>query len=286
MAAKKILVVLIGLGIFAAVTWGTPWWRPVNPCVIGDLSARAQARVPDSLKEIYFDAHSMQVGLGSAAVGGWEGLGDAVAVDGSVWIRNTNNRSPKYYAAVSNRYFQSNGFVFVPPGIGSEQRWHVSSPTSLAQLQESLAKQDPGGVIFAGYVRLAPLRLIAISRPAIDGRALSKNAPYYYTRPMQSAPAAWAYLVGVAAAKASLKRADHSWLSSMLIATPSHQETGVGLVYGLWLNAAPVDLLSPPRRDNVQAVGQLIAESELVEGELTLYPVTRAGACDAVAHMP
>lgn len=282
--AAKILGILIGLGVFAAVIFGPSWWRPVNPCVIGDMSARAQAQVPAALKEIYFDAQNMQFGLGSAAVGGWEGLGDAVAVDGSVWIRNTNNRSPKYYATVSNRYFQSNGFVFVPPGIESERRWRVSSPTSLAQLREALAKKNPAGVIFAGYVRLAPLRLIAIAHPAIDGRPVSKNAPYYYTRPMQSAPEAWAYVVGVAAANASMKRADHAWLSSMLIAPPSRQDAGAGLVHGLWLKSAPDNLHAPPRRGNVLAVGQLMAEAAMVEGELTLYPVTRAGGCDAVAQ--
>ena len=283
MAAKK-LGILIGLGVFAAVIFAPPWWRPVNPCMIGDMSARAQAQVPAALKEIYFDAQNMQFGLGSAAVGGWEGLGDAVAVDGSVWIRNTNNRSPKYYATVNNRYFQSNGFIFVPPGIESEQRWHVSSPTSLAQFREALAKKYPAGVIFAGYVRLAPLRLIAIAHPAIDGRPVSKNAPYYYTHPMQSVPEAWAYVVGVAAVNAFMKRADHAWLSSMLIAPLSRQDAGAGLVHGLWLKSAPDDLHSPPRRDNVLAVGQLMAEAAMVEGELTLYPVTRAGGCDAVAR--
>lgn len=285
MAAKN-LAILIGLGVIAAMIFGPPWWRPVNPCVIGDMSARAQARVPAALNEIYFDARNMQVGLGSAAVGGWEGLGDAVAVDGSVWIRSTNNRSPKYYATVSNRYFQSNGFIFVPPGIESEQRWRVTSPTTLAQLRETLAKKNSSGVIFAGYVRLVPLRLIAIARPAIDGQPVSKNAPYYYTRPMQSAPEAWAYVVGVAAANASMKRADHAWLSSMLIAPPSRQDAGAGLVHGLWLKSAPDDLHAPPHRDNVLAVGQLMAEAAMVEGELTLYPVTRAGGCDAVAHLP
>src|SRR3990172_25798 len=283
MAAKK-LGILIGLGVFAAVIFGPSWWRPVNPCVIGDMSARAQAQVPAALKEIYFDAQNMQFGLGSAAVGGWEGLGDAVAVDGSVWIRNTNNRSPKYYATVSNRYFQSNGFVFVPPGIEREQRWRTSSPTSLAQLWETLAKKNSAGVIFAGYVRLAPLRFIAIAHPAIDGRPVSKNAPYYYTRAMQSTPEAWAYVVGVAAANASMKRADHAWVSSMLIAPPSRQDAGARLVHALSLKSAPDDLHAPPRRDNVLAVGQLMAEAAMVEGELTLYPVTRAGDCDAVAQ--
>jgi hypothetical protein len=209
-----------------------------------------------------------------------------VAVDGSVWIRNTNNRSPKYYATVSNRYFQSNGFIFVPPGIERELRWRVASPTSLTQLREALAKKNPAGVIFAGYVRLVPLRLIAIAHPAIDGRPVSKNAPYYYTRPMQSAPEAWAYVVGVAAANASMKRADHAWLSSMLIAPPSREDAGAGLVHGLWLKSAPDDLHSPPRRDNVLAVGQLMAETSMVEGELTLYPVSRAGSCDAAARAP
>jgi hypothetical protein len=283
MVAKK-LGILIGLGVFAAVIFGPPWWRPVNPCVIGDMSARAQAQVPTALKEIYFDAQNMQVGLGSAAVGGWEGLGDAVAVDGSVWIRNTNNRSPKYYATVSNRYFQSNGFIFVPPGTESKQRWRVASPTTLAQLWETLAKKNSAGVIFAGYVRLAPLRLIAIAHPAIDGRPVSKNAPYYYTRAMQSVPEAWAFVVGIAAASASVARSDHAWFASMLNTPLSRRDAGTGFVHGLWLRSAPENLDSPPRRDNVLAVGQLMADTAVVEGELTLYPVTRAGGCDAVAR--
>jgi hypothetical protein len=285
MAAKKIAILIV-LGVFAAMIFGLPWWRPVNPCVIGDMSARAQARVPIALKEIYFDAQNMRVGLGSAAVGGWEGLGDAVAVDGSVWIRNTNNRSPKYYATVSNRYFQSNGFIFVPPGFESEQRWRVSSPTSLAQLRETLAKKNSAGVIFAGYVRLVPLRLIAIAHPAIDGRPVSKNAPYYYTRPMQSAPEAWAYVVGLAAANASVTRTNHDWMSSLLDVIPFRRDSGFGLVHGLWLKSAPDNLHSPPRPDNVLAVGQLMAETMLVEGELALYPVTRAATCEATARAP
>ena len=283
MAAKK-LAMLIGLGVIAAMIFGPPWWRPVNPCVIGDMSARARAQVPNALKEIYFDAQNIRFGMGSAAVGGWEGLGDAVAVDGSVWIRNTNNRSPKYYATVSNRYFQSNGFIFVPPGIESKQRWRVASHTTLAQLWETLAKKNSAGVIFAGYVRLTPLRFIAIAHPAIDGRPVSKNAPYYYTRAMQSAPEAWAFVVGIAAPSASVARSDYAWFASMLNTPLSRRDAGAGLVHGLWLRAAPENFDSPPRRENVLAVGQLMAETAIVEGELTLYPVTRAGACDTVTQ--
>jgi len=72
----------------------------------------------------------------------------------------------------------------------------------------------------------------------------------------------------------------------MLIAPSSRQDAGVGLIHGLWLKSAPDNLHSPPRRDNVLAVGQLMAETSMVEGELTLYPVTRAGSCDAATRAP
>lgn len=285
MSIKKFAILFV-LGALAAVTFGPPWWRPVNPCVVGDLYARAQARVPAAVTDIYFDAQKMQFGLGSAAVGGWEGLGDAVAVGGNAWIRNTNSRSPNYYATVSNRYFQSNGFVFVPHGLESEERWRVTSPTSLTQLWGALAKINSAGVIFTGYVRLAPLRLIAIARPAVDGRPVSKNAPYYYTRPMQSTPEAWAYVVGIAAASTSVTRPDHAWLASMLNTPSSIRDSGTGLAHILWLSAAPENFHELPRRENVLAVGQLMAEAVLVEGELTLYPVTRAAGCEATVRAP
>ncbi len=285
MTAKK-FGILLGLVALATVVFGPPWWRPANPCVIGDLSARARAQVPAAVQEIYFDAQKLRFGLGSAAVGGWDGLGDALAAGGNVWIRNTHGGSPNYYATVSNRYFQSNGFVFVPPGIGDEQRWRVASPTSLTQLREELMKQHSRGVMFAGYARLAPLRLIAIAHAAIDGRPVSKNAPYYYTRPMQSAPEAWAYVVGLVAANDFVTPTGHGWMSSLLGALPFRRNGGTTLVHALRLRAAPEDFHAAPRRENVLAVGQLMAETMLVEGELTLYPVTRVAACEATARAP
>lgn len=284
MPLKKELAVLLGIAIITAVIFGPLWWRPVNPCVIGDMAARAQARVPDTLKEIYFDAQKMNFGLGSAAIGGWEGLGDAVAVGGTVWVRTTNTRSPKYYETVSNRYFQSNGFVYIAHRRTSEESWRVPPSLPLTQLWGVLAQRYPDGVMFAGYLRLSPLRLIAISRAAIDGQPVIKTAPYYYTRAMESAPEAWAYVVGVAAANASTARPDRAWLSSMLVAQNNHGGSGVGLAYGLWLKSAPGKFQSPPGRENVQAVGQLVADATVAEGELALYPVTRVGDCDAAAR--
>ncbi len=284
MSLKTEISVLLGIGVITAVIFGPLWWRPVNPCVIGDMAARAQARVPDTLKEIYFDAQKMNFGLGSAAVGGWEGLGDAVAAGGTVWIRTTNTRSPKYYDTVSNRYFQSNGFVYIAPGRTSEVSWRVPPSLPLAQLWDALAKQYPEGVMFAGYVRFSPLRLIAIARAAIDGHPVIKTAPYYYTRAMETAPEAWAYVVGVAAANASTTRPDRVWLSSMVVAQSSRGGPSVGLAYGLWLKSAPGNFQSPPGRENVNAVGQLVADATVAEGELELYPVTRVGDCDATAR--
>lgn len=278
---RKELGIVLGIGAAAAVIFGPLWWRPALPCVAGDLAARAQAQVPESLKEIYWDAAAMQFGLGSAAIGGWEGLGDAVAAGGLAWVRTTRADSPKYFATVSNRYFQSNGFVYVPPGREPVAGFRLEQPTTLAQLWETLARQHPQGVMFAGYVKAAPLHLIAIARPAIDGRAVLKHAAYYYTRPMESAPEAWAYVVGIAAARSSTTRIGRAWLASLPAPRPDATGHGAGLAHVLWLKSAPADVYSPPTRENVHAVGQPVAEqTTLIQGELRLYAVTRAGGCD------
>ena len=284
MALKKEIGILLAIGAFAAVIFGPLWWRPVSPCVAGDLAARARAKVPEALKDVYLDAEKMQFGMGSAAIGGWQGLGDAVAAGGAVWVRTTNLRSPNYYAPVHNRYFQSNGFIYIAPGIASAADWQPVQPTTLAQLWELLARKQPAGVTFAGYVRLAPLRLIAIAQAAIDGRPVLKNAAYYYTRPMGSAPQAWAYIVGVAAANTASTRPDRDSLSSLLAAQTDAGGSGAGTAYALWLKSAPADPRSPPGSDNVSNVGQLVADSKIVEGKLKLYPMTRVGYCDAVAR--
>jgi hypothetical protein len=277
---QKEVGILLGIGIAAAIIFGPLWWRPALPCVAGDLATRAQARVPDSQKEVYWDAAAMQFGLGSAAIGGWEGLGDAVAAGGLAWVRTTRAGSPKYFATVSNRYFQSNGFAYVPPGREPVASFRLEQPVTLTQLWESLARQYPEGVMFAGYVKAAPLRLIAIARPAIDGRVVLKNAAYYYTRPMESAPEAWTYVVGIAAARSGISRMGRGWLASLLAPRPDDAGNGAGLAHVLWLESAPADVQLPPTRENVRAVGQPVADqTTLTQGELRLYAITRAGGC-------
>jgi hypothetical protein len=42
---------------------------------------------------------------------------------------------------------------------------------------------------------------------------------------------------------------------------------------------------APPARENVNTVGQLVADqTTLMEGEIKLYPVTRAGGCGNAAR--
>jgi len=284
MSLKREIGIPLAIAAFAIVIFAPLWWRPASPCVAGDLAARAEAKVPEVLKGVYLDAEKMQFGMGSAAIGGWQGLGDAVAAGGEVWVRTTNARSPNYYATVHNRYFQSNGFVFIAPGLASASSWQPQQPATLTQLWEALARKQPAGVSFAGYVRLAPLQLIAIAQPAIDGRPVLKNAAYYYTRPMGSAPEAWAYVVGVAAANTATTRPDRDWLTPLLATHADPDGSGKGMAYALWLKSAPTDLHAPPASENVYNVGQLVAGSRIVEGELRLYPMTRAGDCDAVAR--
>ncbi|MHB1140139.1 MAG: hypothetical protein ACYC1T_00075 [Sulfuricaulis sp.] len=282
---RKELGIVLGIGLAAAIIFGPLWWRPALPCVAGDLTERAQARVPDKLREIYLDAQNIQFGFGSAAIGGWEGLGDAIAAGGLAWVRTTHARSPKYFATVSNRYFQSNGFAYVSHDREPISNFRLEQPATLAQLWDSLARQYPEGVMFSGYVRVAPLRLIAIARPAIDGRAVLKNAAYYYTRPMESAPEAWVYVAGIGAARSTISRMGRAWLASLLTPRADTAGVGAGLAHALWLQSAPVDVQLPPVREQVIAVGQLVADqTTLMEGELKLYPVTRAGGCGNAAR--
>src|SRR3970040_1009511 len=145
---RKELGILLGIGVAAAIIFGPLWWRPALPCVAGDLTARAQARVPGQTREIYLGGHNMQFGFGSAAIGGWEGLGDAIAVGGLAWVRTTRTDSPKYFATVNNRYFQSNGFVYIPLEREHESSFRLEQVAPLAQLWESLAKKYPQGVMF------------------------------------------------------------------------------------------------------------------------------------------
>lgn len=278
---KKEIILLLGIGFAAAVIFGPLWWRPVSPCVLGDFAARSQAQIPEALKDIYFDAQQIQFGFGNAAIGHWQGLGDAVISGGVAWVRNTNMQSPKYYSVVNNRYFQSNALLYFPRERAPDARWPVAQTTSLPQLWDALTQKYSNGVLFAGYVQLKPLQLMAIARPPIDNRGILKNAPYYYTHPLESFPDVWVYVVGITPGSVATDRSDRSWLAAMFSAGSGQHARSQGLIYGLLLKSAPSDLQAPPKREQVINVGQLVADSTIVAGELKLYSIMRAGSCDS-----
>lgn len=284
MNLKKVIGILLAIGITAAVMFGPALIGQVSTCVTGDMSGRAQAVVPNALKALYLDAQQMQFGLGSGAIGGWEGLGDALAVNGLAWVRTTNTQSPRYHETVSNRYFQSNAFVYVPPEHSTEIAWKATKETTVNKMWEELAAEYPDGVMLAGYVRFSQLHVIAIAKPAIDAKPVAKNATYYYTRPMESTHDAWAYVVGVAGNKPSAVRPDHAAVTHLLPPASNRASQGRGLAHVLLLKSAPENFQLPPARESVVAVGQLVTNSVMAQGELKLYPVSHASECDSAIH--
>lgn len=269
---KREFRILLGVAFATAVIFAPVFLRPVSTCVVGDMETRYQAQVPESLRERYLDAQQMRVGLGAAALGGWESLGDAVVVNGQAWLRTTHRDSPNYYRLVRNRYFQSNAWVYVPRERDSEGSLRVAPDSSLQQLLEMLAGKYPGGVIAAGYVHFSELRTIAIAQAAIEGRPILKNAAHYYTRPMESGRDVWAYVVLLAA------RAGHSSQPPLLPPTPKSSPVS-GLVHALRLSGAPVNPDAAPGAAEITAVGRVVPEARLKDGVLQLYPITRVAEC-------
>ena len=281
---KKAIGILLAIGITAVVVYGPALVGQVSTCVVGDMGGRAQAVIPNTLKTLYLDAQQMQFGLGSGAIGGWEGLGDALVVNGLAWVRTTNAQSPRYHETVSNRYFQSNAFVYVPLEHPTNTSWKATKEIAVSKVWGELAATYTDGVMLAGYVRFSQLHVIAIARPAIDGKAVAKNATYYYTRPMESMRDTWAYVVGVAGNNPSTVRPDHTAVTRLLPQTSNLTNQSRGLAHVLLLKSAPENFQLPPGRENVVAVGQLVTNSIMTQGELKLYPISHASECDNAIH--
>jgi hypothetical protein len=263
------LPLLAGIAIVAAAIFGPLLLRPVT-CVNGGAATRYAAQVPGSLRQRYLDARRMRVGIGSAAIGTWDSLGDAVAVNGLVYLRTTYPASPNYYRLVANRYFQSNDFVWVSDERVASVRWRIPAVQTAAQLLETLAQRYPGGVIAAGYVRFAELRTIAIAQPAAGALPILPNAASYYTRPMEVAHDQWTYVVALALP------ANHRNAERLL---PPGGKTS-GIAYALRLADIPVDMKAPPETTEIGGLGQIVGDSAMAEGQLDLYPVGRLEECE------
>lgn len=268
------VVVLAGLGLYSVTV------EEISTCVVGDVRDRQHGRVPTTDHEIHLDAARMGAGLGSAAIGAWEGLGDAVTAGGQLYVRTTHPSSSHFYTLLHNRYFQTNDFVYLPPGTRAAETWHIAADRSWLNIWTELSQRYPAGVILEGYVLMDALHSMAIARAPIDGVPIERHAAMYYTRPMDSARRVWAYVVAITADLARPSWwGDHPELSRAIPRRGDRRPDGRAHV--LWLSQAPHNPAAAPPPASVRNVGELMASSVVAMGSLRLYPIRRIAECQA-----
>jgi len=100
-----------------------------SACVVGDVRARLAARIPAALRTVQLDAGRIGIGLGTAAVGGWEGLGDALVVSGLAFVSSTRRDAGDFQTVASDRFFQTSHLVYVPPATRARDSLRVKPGT-------------------------------------------------------------------------------------------------------------------------------------------------------------
>lgn len=270
--ALAVLVALLALLVRLRVA------PPPTLCVLGDAEARSQAVVPPELAMHAVDAARLGPGVGTAAIGNWETLGEALAVGGEAYVRSSDYGAPDYYRLLHGPRFLTSTFAYVPPGQAPRARLPVTAGQDFRALWRQLAADYPDGVLVAGYVRFRSLRTFAISRPAIRGLPVLANSTLYYTEPMESLADVWVYLVGLAArGNGPLVREDAPLFRRLL----AQRADGAldSFAHALVLAEPPADPRQPPSPAQAVNVGRVMADSILEQGELALYPAYRLAAC-------
>lgn len=246
-------------------------------CMVGDVRARLAARIPAELRFVQLDAERIDTGLGTAAVGGWEGLGDALVVSGRAFVNSTRGDGGGFRGVVSDRFFQTSHLVYVPPAARARDRLRVPPGTPLDALWRQLAVRYPGGVLVAGTVRWQRLRRYAMTRPPIDGLSIFGHTAHYYTQPMEILADAWTYLVGIVAHPRAMPSG--SGLYARLFAR--RPDGGLDLpAHVLVLKAMPADPARAPTAAETISVGRAASGSVLAGGTLKLYPLDNILACE------
>lgn len=257
-------------------------------CVVGDVRVRLAARVPATLRNVQLDAGRIGIGLGTAAVGGWEGLGDALVVSGQAFVSSTRRDTADVQSAVSDRFFQTSHLVYVPPATRARDSLRVKPGTPLDALWRQLAVRYPNGVLVAGTVQWQRLGRYAMTKPPIDGLAIFEHTTHYYTQPMEIHPDAWTYLVGIAAHPRTMPSGNGLYANLFArrpdgdIDLPAHV---------LVLRAMPADPVRTPAAEEAVSVGRAASGSLLAGGMLRLYPLQNIVACEeafvpAKANLP
>jgi hypothetical protein len=246
-------------------------------CVVGDVRARLAARVPDPLRTVWLDAEQIGAGLGSAAIGGWEGLGDALVVSGQAYVASTRNDTPVYQNLVHDRRFQSSNLVYVPSAARARDLVRVEPGLSLDALWRQLAARYPGGVLVAGTVQWQRLQRYAMTRPPIDGLSIFEHTTHYYTQPMETLSGVWTYLVGIAAHPRAMPTGNRLYVKLFArrpdgsLDLPAHV---------LVLKAMPAEPTRAPTAEETVSVGRAASSSLLAGGLLALYPLEDVTACE------
>ena len=278
---QKHVTLAVVIAVAAISLVGAELLKRPDACVVGDIRAREQATVPDALRDSLLDARRVRVGFGTAAIGGWDSLGDALATAGELWLRPTDRNSADYYGLTSSRFFRASAFIFVPREHTPRTRLRLAKGATVGEIWRNLAGRYPSGVIAAGYARAQVLNGIAIAAPAIHAMPISKYAPQYYTMPMESALDSWIYVVAVAVDPQRPALSIGGPLLSRVIPSQMRQtHARYGYAHFLRLKNEPSTTLLPPKGANVASVGQLLDSTTVSDGELELYPLTRLSGCD------
>lgn len=260
---RRASTLALALAAMGASGLAPPPLVPTATCIVGDAQARRAAYVPHALAARDHDARAMAIGLGSAAIGTWDNLGDALAVGGRLWLRNTLRTSPRYYTPTHNRFFRSHYFLYAPAGAKPSAQMHLHAG-DLAALAS--ARESRKGALFAGYARFATLATVAIAHAPMRGYAVAAHVPRYYTEPLERHEDVWAFVVGVAAPDAAL----HARVAVAAGAVSAH---------ALVLRAPP-DLHAEPRREDVVSLGRVVLpQSRVTQATLVLYSLRDLRAC-------
>jgi hypothetical protein len=262
-------------------------------CVVGDVRARLAGQIPEALRAVWLDAEHIGVGLGTASVEGWEGLGDALVVAGQTYVASTRQDTQGVQAldrslparstssipglVVHDRLFQTSNLVYVPPRARARATLRLEPGMTLDKLWRQLGVRFPGGVLVSGTVQWQRLQRYAMTRPPIDGLSLFEHTTHYYTQPMETLSDVSTYLVGIAAHPRAMPTGNRLY-AKLFARRPDGRLDLPAQV--LVLKTRPEDPTRAPTPDETLSVGRAASGSVLAGGLLALYPLENIAACE------
>jgi hypothetical protein len=275
-AARAFWVTLAFAGFVVLLNVLKPQTLP-GVCVVGDVRARLAGQVPEALRAVWLDAEHIGVGLGTASVDGWEGLGDALVVAGQTYVASTRQNTQGVQALVHDRLFQTSNLVYIPLDTRARDRLQVEPGLTLDALWGRLAARFPDGVLVSGTVQWQRLQRYAMTRPPIDGLSLFEHTTHYYTQPMETLSDVSAYLVGIAAHPRAMPTGNRLY-AKLFAHRPDGRLDLPAQV--LVLKTRPEDPTRAPTAEEALSVGRAASGSVLAGGLLALYPLENIAACE------